>query len=144
MATLYGRQYSREALLERLGDISQVAGVKKVRLADGNEEGVEAYLVKTGSGFNFRVLASRGMDISSADWHGRSLNWMSPTGEVAPEFHEEPKLGWLRSFYGGLVATCGLTQAGAPTVDQGTELGLHCRVSNTPARNVSYGGEWQQ
>jgi hypothetical protein len=39
--------------------------------------------------------------------------------------------------------TCGLTTAGAPSVDQGEELALHGRISNTPAREVRYGGDWQ-
>jgi hypothetical protein len=143
MASLYGRHYTRQELLERIGDISQIAGVRKVRLADGSEEGVEAYLFKTGSGLSFTALASRGMDISSADWCGRSLAWMSATGAVAPQFYEEAGLGWLRSFYGGLLVTCGLTYVGAPTADQGRQLGLHGRASNIPARNVSHDTDWQ-
>ncbi|HPP75761.1 MAG TPA: aldose 1-epimerase family protein, partial [Armatimonadota bacterium] len=110
---------------------------------DGKEEGVEAYQVKNGAGLNFTVVASRAMDISSADWCGRSLAWISSTGETAPEFYEEPGLGWLRSFYGGLLVTCGLTQVGAPNIDQGTPLGLHGRISNTPAYQVSYDSKWE-
>jgi hypothetical protein len=37
---------------------------------------------------------------------------------------------------------CGLTHAGAPCVDQGEELGLHGRLSNTPATNVRTTTEW--
>jgi hypothetical protein len=143
MATLYGKNYTRRELLERVGDISQIAGIKKVELADGNQKGVEAYLVRNGSGFNFTVVAGRGLDISSADSCGRSLSWISETGEVAPSFYEEPGLGWLRGFFGGLLVTCGLTQVGGPNVDQGKALGLHGRYSNIPAQQVSYDSEWQ-
>ncbi|MBI2841891.1 MAG: aldose 1-epimerase family protein [Armatimonadetes bacterium] len=143
MALIYGRNYTRREILERVGDVSQIAGVKKVRLADGNEEGVEAFLFKTGSGFSFTVLPGRGMDISYADWRGRSIGWISQTGQAAPQFYEQAGTGWLRSFYGGLLTTCGLTYAGAPCVDQGKELGLHGRVSNIPACCVSYDCEWE-
>lgn len=142
MAKLFGREYTRGELMERLGDVFQIAGVRGVRLADGNEEGVQAYEFKTGSGFNFTVLASRGLDISTAEHCGRALAWRSSTGDTAPEFYEPEGLRWLRSFYGGLVVTCGLTQAGAPNTDDGQELGLHGRISNIPARNVSVRCEW--
>lgn len=143
MAKLFGKDYTRQELLERVGDISQIAGVRKVTLADGKEKGVETYLFQTGSGFNFAVPASRGLDISWADWKGMPLAFLTPVGEVAPEFYDDQGLGWLRSFYAGLLTTCGLTQVGPPNVDQGESLGLHGRVSNIPAQNVAYDGEWQ-
>ena len=37
MATLYGRQWTREELLQRVGSIQQLAGVRLVTLADGKE-----------------------------------------------------------------------------------------------------------
>ena len=142
MAKLFGKEYTRAELMQRVGDVFQVAGVRGVRLTDGSEEGVQAYEVKTGSGFNFTVLASRGLDISTAEHRGRALAWRSSTGDVAPQFYEPEGLRWLYSFYGGLVVTCGLTAAGAPSVDEGRELGLHGRFSNTPAKNVCVRCEW--
>lgn len=142
MAMLFGKKYTKDELLQRVGSMSQLAGVRKMTLSDGNEKGVETYIFKTGSGFNFTVLADRGLDISAADWNGRSLAWHSSTGDVAPQFFEPEGLRWLRSFYGGLVCTCGMTTAGAPSVDEGEELGLHGRYSHTPAREVCYGANW--
>src|SRR5206468_1087004 len=57
-------------------------------------------------------------------------------------FFEREGLGWLRTFYGGLVTTCGLTWFGAPCEDDGKPLGLHGRISHIPATNVTWGGEW--
>ncbi len=142
MAKLFGKEYTREEITQRVGDVFQIAGIRKVRLADGNEEGVEAYEVKTGSGFYFTVLASRGLDISTAEHNGRALAWRSSTGDVAPQYFEPEGLGWLRTFYGGLVVTCGMTYAGAPCTDEGKELGLHGRFSHTPAKNVCVSCEW--
>ncbi|HGE70147.1 TPA: DUF4432 family protein, partial [Candidatus Poribacteria bacterium] len=96
-----------------------------------------------GSGFSFTVTPDRGMDITYAEYNGQPLCWRSATGDVHPAFYEPEGLGWLRSFYGGLVTTCGMTYAGAPCVDEGKELGLHGRISNTPAKNVWIDGEWQ-
>lgn len=71
-----------------------------------------------GSGLSFNVLTGRGMGISSADYKGNSLCWLSSTGEVAPEYYEPETTGWLRSFYGGLLATCGLTYVGGPKIKE--------------------------
>ncbi len=146
MAYVYGKNYSRAELLARVGDISQIARVKPYRLIEGLEDGVFALDVTTGSGLDFTVLASRGMDISSANYNGRSLAWRSATTDTHPAYfdHEgENGRGWLRGFYGGLVVTCGLTYAGANGEDQGQQYGLHGRISNLPATNVAWEGHWE-
>jgi hypothetical protein len=143
MPHLYGRRYSREELLKHVGDISQVARVKPYRLAEGHEEGVLAVDVTTGSGLDFTVLPSRGMDISSAHYNGRSLAWRSATSDQHPAYFEPAGRGWLRSFYGGLVLTCGLTWMGAACEDEGQPLGLHGRVSHLPAANVHWDAAWE-
>ena len=134
MIKLYGREYNRKKLLRHVGDISQIAGVKYYELSDGMQKGVSAVDFRTGSGFNFTVLPSRGMDISYAEYKGIPLSYRSWTGDVAPEFFEPEGLGWLRGFYGGLLTTCGLTYVGEPCKDGEEELGLHGRVSYIPAK----------
>jgi len=126
-----------------VGDISQIGGVTAHTLSDGVSRGVRAYDFRTGSGFDFTVLADRGLDISTATFNGQPLNWRSQVGDVSPAYYEEPGLKWLKSFYGGLVVTCGLTYAGAPCTDEGKELGLHGRVSNIPASNTYCDGMWE-
>jgi Domain of unknown function (DUF4432) len=143
MATLFGRQWSRDELLQRVGDLAQIAGVRLVTLADGKERGVRAAECKTGTGFQFSVLIDRGLDIAGAEYCGKALAWRSMTEDAHPAYFEREGLGWLRTFYGGLVVTCGMTQAGAPTVDQGQSLGLHGRVSHLPAKNVWADGAWE-
>jgi hypothetical protein len=143
MATLYGKTYTRDELSRKTGDLWQLGGVKPVVLDDGPERGVRIAEFRTGGGLNFAVLLDRGMDIGWAEYRGVPLAWQSAAGPVAPAFFEPGGLGWLRGFHGGLVTTCGLTYAGAPCTDEGQELGLHGRISYTPARHVYWDGEWQ-
>ncbi|MGC9320227.1 MAG: aldose 1-epimerase family protein [Armatimonadota bacterium] len=142
MAELYGRSYTREELTERVGSMDQVAGVRRITLADGNEKGVDAFEVRTGGGLDFTVLAGRGMDVGQATYRSYPLAWQSCTGVPAASYFEPEGLGWLRGFHGGLVTTCGLTYAGAPATDGEEQLGLHGRVSYTPARHISSGASW--
>lgn len=143
MAVLFGTDYTRRELLQRVGNMDQLCGIRRVVLDDGGSKGVTALEFYTGSGFEFRVLADRGMDICAASYCGRSLCWRSPTGDMAPSFHDSEGLGWLYTFFGGMVATCGLTYAGAPTTDKGEPLGLHGRYTSLAARELSFGGRWE-
>ena len=150
MARLWGRDWTREELEQRTGDLQQIGGIRLVELADGKERGVRAALVRTGSGLAFTVLLDRGMDISHAEWSGKPMNWRSMTEDAHPSFFEPEGLGWVRTFYGGLVVTCGLSWAGAPCHDPDAgparlgarDLGLHGRISHTPAKNVWADGAW--
>ena len=146
MPFLYGRHFTKSELLRYVGDIGQVARVKPARLIEGYEDGLATLDVFNGSGLSFSVLPGRGMDISAAHFNGLSLNWRSSTSDVHPAFfdHEgENGRGWLRSFYGGLVATCGLSSAGASDRDGEQLLGLHGRIGNTPATHVYHREYWE-
>jgi len=161
MPQLFGRNFTRSELMKHVGDIDQIGGARRVMLAEGNEAGCEAVLFRTGTGLTFTALAGRGLDISSAEYCGRSLCWRSQTGDTAAPYFEPDGLGWLRNFYGGLVITCGMSYAGAPHADPTSSegepmwdadngkwiptgsLGLHGRVSNIPAKNLYVDGEWQ-
>jgi hypothetical protein len=142
MAKLYGTNYTRSELLEHVGDISQIAGVRVGELGDGFERGVRTADFRAGTGLEFTVLVDRGMDIAWANYRGAALSWRSATTAIHPAYHDAQGLGWLRGFQGGLLATCGLTYLGAPNVDQGQPLGLHGRASYLPATNFAYGGTW--
>jgi hypothetical protein len=140
---LYGRTFTRQELSRRVGSMDQAAGVRLSELTDGVGRGVRTAHLRTGSGLNATLLIDRGLDIYDADMNGMPLAWVSPTGPTHPAYYEEPGLGWLRGFCGGLMVTCGLTTMGAASVDEGTPLGLHGRASNTPASHVNAGEGWE-
>jgi hypothetical protein len=121
-------------LRRQVGDLSQLASTREVRLSDGNEDGVRAIDVRVSGGLSALVLADRGMDLGPAWAGGHQLSWQSPTGMVHPAHFDERN--WLRSFHGGMLVTCGLQNVGPPNVDEGVEHGIHGRVSHIPARNV--------
>ena len=143
MARLWGRDWTKRELLARVGDLSQVAGVERFTYDDGVRDGVRAARVRTGGGLDFTVLLSRGIDISHATYKGTPLAWMSQTGEAHHHAFEPEGRGWLRTFYGGLITTCGLQNAGASNVDGDVPLGIHGRISHTPAEEVGTWTEWE-
>ena len=141
MPSLFGRTFSKDELRRLVGAMPQLAGVRLVELADGRTRGMRAAEVFTGAGFRFQVLVDRGLDIGAAEHAGRALAWLHPA-LGAPALHEPSGLGWLRTFGGGLVTTCGLDHFGAPD-PEGEGFGLHGRASHLPAENVSLRQEWR-
>ena len=143
MATLYDKIWTRGELLQYASDISQLGGVRLLTLDDGHARGLRVAQFRTGSGLSFDVLLDRGMDIGLAEHNGRPVGWRSAVGERHPMYYTAKGLsGFLRAFHGGLVVGCGLDNVGAVNVDGGEELPLHGDLSNLPAAQVSYGGEW--
>ena len=154
MPTLFGRDLSEKRLRQRVGDPSQIYGIRKLTYADGPERGVRVLEFDTGGGLRFEVLIDRCMDIGSMHFMGTPIGWQSPTGFRSPWLHEaesEDGLGFLRSF-SGFMNTCGLDHVLAPAQDNMaqygrpsgvTRHGLHGRASYTPAKLTGYGTRWE-
>lgn len=121
-----------------IGDLSQVAGIKHYELCSGRAKGTEAFDVRTGAGLAFTVVKDRALDIAWASYKDTSLSFITPNGMVSPTFFEPQGNGFLRSFYAGLLTTCGLSYIGTPCEDNGEMLGLHGRLAATPAEEVGY------
>lgn len=141
---VFGREYSVAELRRRMGNMDQLAGIRTVQLDDGNERPTRAAVFHTGAGLEFTVLLDRALDIPSASYFGKAMGWRSTTGDVAPAYFEAEGIRWLRSYFGGLVTTCGMQYVGAPRPDSALlGTGLHGRIGNLPARNIKITQEWQ-
>jgi hypothetical protein len=138
-----GKNWKRSDLLRWVGSPKQLGGMTRVHLAEGVGQGTSAVEVDTGGGLRFRILLDRGMDITEASYNGLPLAWISPMGEAHPARFDPHGAGWLRTFPGGLVTTCGLSQTGAPCEDQGEALGVHGRYTSLPAEEVALRSWWE-
>lgn len=139
---LFGKRYTRQQFLERVGCVQQVGGARRCRLEDGREAGTAAIEVDTGAWLRFTVLPDRGLDILQASYRGTNLAYLTPNGGAHPAFFEPQGMNWLRTFFAGLLTTCGLTYMGNPGRDGDVELGLHGRATVTPARQVCDRSGW--
>ncbi|GIX05905.1 MAG: DUF4432 domain-containing protein [Candidatus Poribacteria bacterium] len=143
MITLYGREWKRQELLRRIGSVAQVGGIRRARLVEGVEEGTEVLQFRTGTGFAFTVVPSRGMAIADAEYRGTPLAWLSSTGLVAPQYYRATEDGWERLFFGGLLTPCGMMNVGRPCEDEGEQLGLHGNLATLPAHHVIADQRWE-
>lgn len=119
-----------------IGDMSQLFLVKEYCYTSGKGAGLRAVDVANGSGLSLTVAKDRGMDLQYLSYKGVNLGFVTPAGVVAPQYYSDKGLDFLHSFTAGMLTTCGLQYFGAPCSDAGEELGLHGRISNTPAEQV--------
>jgi len=134
--------YLKQEILERIGNISQIGGAKKILLDDGLAKGISAYEVKTGGGLNYTILPDRAMDISFASFNNINLAYSTCNGETNGKLYEPEGIEWLRTFGAGLLTTCGLTHIGGPANIDGEKFGLHGRYSTLPAKQVCDNSHW--
>jgi hypothetical protein len=121
------------AALQRVGALAQVARVDSFMETDGPARGARRLRVVNGGGLEFDVHPDRALDIGAATFDGLPLAWLSSTGIPAPSFYEPEGRGWLRTFGGGLLTTCGLDSFGPPADDEDGVVGMHGRIGAIPA-----------
>jgi len=102
-----------------------LASVEELRRADGSR----VVAVRLAGGFGFDVLPDRGLDVGACWWGSTPLAWRS-MHPVDPG----PGRGWEDRFLGGLLATCGPDNIGAPREGSGQHGTHHL----TPATDVGW------
>jgi len=128
---LFGR--ARGEAERRIGALDQVARIDRFIDDDGSGRGARRVRLVTGGGLEAELHPDRALDLGQVTYRGIPLAWISPVGMSTPALAESRGGQWLRSFGGGLLATCGLDTFGPPTVDNGIEYPQHGRVGVTPA-----------
>lgn len=138
----------RKELTRCIGTMDQLARIRTSVLDDGRGRGIRMADIDNGSGLRFTVLLDRGMDIGDASFNGIPVVYQTPVGLVHPAHFESDGFRWLRSFGGGLMTGCGLRTIGNPETEEEMAvdgpLGLHGRLSNTPAEDVSVSKGWNE
>lgn len=129
--TLFGLE--RDKLARRVGALHQLARIDRFVDDDGPSRGARRVRMVTGGGLDVDIHPDRALDLGQVTYRGVPLAWMSPVGMSSPALAESRGNHWLRSFGGGLMATCGLDSFGPATVHGGIEYPQHGRVGVTPA-----------
>jgi len=153
MVSLYGQSFTRTELFRRIGRLEQVAGIVPGSYDDGPERSVRYLDLRSGGGLEARVMVDRGFDIGELRFNGIPLSWRSANGFRAPGLHvpeEEKGAGLLRSM-DGMMVTCGLDHIRGAAEGPASHFGprretaqypLHGRISQTPARFLGQGENW--
>jgi hypothetical protein len=129
-----------------VADMEQVAYARASVLSEGNGRGSRIIDFNNGSGLTFTVVPDRGLNIVEASFRGIPLAFRTPGGQMSASQYQPEGLGWLRTWSGGLLTTCGLRHVGPPEKDPGNEIepsrGLHGRISAQCAENTCLKQQW--
>jgi Domain of unknown function (DUF4432) len=116
-------------MIDRLANLDAVASAVRSR----TEHGWRALDVRVWDGIDIRLLPDRGFDCFGAWYRGVPLHWVSAVGECGPISGRPRDDDWARAFGGGLLATCGLRNVGAPSEGHG----MHGEISHQPAHGLT-------
>ncbi len=128
--------------LHKVGHPTQLYRVEESRLVGGKGDGMRMLQLTNGKGLQMTLLPDRCLDPARLEYKGYNLGFFSPCGYVAPAYYD--KEDFLRSFTAGFMTTCGLKNAGSPSVDEGEECVTHGRISNTPCENLAYAADYTE
>lgn len=130
------------ALAARVGRMEQLASIRRLVADDGLGRGMRVIEVRNGGGLDFTLYPDRGMDIGQVFFKGTPLAWVTGNLVAAPAFYDGTGSEWLRTWGGGLLTGCGLTNVGGPCDAGGASHGLHGRLSHLPAEEVNTSAGW--
>lgn len=123
--------------LKYVGNKKQLFSVKNYIMTDGKSNMTRACDIDNGKGMTITILPDRCCDIAELKFTGSMMNFYSSAGITHPSYYDNRGTEFLRSFFAGFLTTCGLTTICSPSQDNGEDLGLHGRISNTPADNFN-------
>jgi len=121
-------------LLKKMGDISQIAGVRRVDFTSGKGRGTEAYEVYNLSGIRFTVLTDMCMDILDFNYRGINIGYLSKNRIVNNKFFNALDNEFYYYWRGGMLYTCGLANAGLPCIDKKFYRTEHGRIKMSVLR----------
>jgi hypothetical protein len=132
MARIYGKEYTKQELLDLMGNISTIAGVRCVEYKDGFAQGLRAYEVINGP-IRFTAYIDKCLDIGELYYNGMPMHYLSRPGIINNNWwYDEPNSS--RSIMCGMMFTCGLSNVGpSQTVSNGQIQPQHGLIRSTPA-----------
>lgn len=142
MATLYGTHYTKAELLDKLGNLGTLAGIRQIEYQDGFARGLRAYEVVNGA-IRFTVYLDKCMDIGEFYYNGMPLHYHARPGVMNGTWFNDGENA-PRSIMCGMLFTCGLSNVGPiQTMPDGKTQPQHGYIRNTPAEHCGARTYWE-
>ncbi len=127
-------------LLQKIGNMGQIAGIREMECRSGSARGLRMIEVYNAAGLRFTLLPDRCLDIYDFSFMGHNLAFHTKNGLTTGRSLDEDEFFTL--WPGGMLSTCGLLNVGDACIDEGKHP-IHGRIGSTPARHVSVSEGWQ-
>ena len=129
-------------LRRRVIDPASIAGVTPIVYDDARRRGVRALQIRNALGLQLSVVVDRGLDACELLYRGIPLTWYGP-GNASPVESRDPSVdAFERTFFGGLVTTCGMDAYGPPGRDAWGSWPQHGHFNRAAAVDVRFVTDW--
>ena len=126
-----------QEIRKKVGDISQIAGIRPVEMTQGKAKGTSAFEVYNAAGLSFTALQDKCLDIFDLKYRGVNIGFATKNGLAANTHFNALGDEFLYYWSAGMMYTCGLANTGPACEDGGLYRTEHGRVGCIPAGNVS-------
>lgn len=114
----------------------QLYTLRRVTVSEGKAKDTQIIEVCTAGGLHLDILPDAALDIGQARYKGVNMTFISKNGYDSPAAIDPYDNGFLHTFPGGLLYTCGLRTTGGPHDDGGDWQTQHGRIHSVPAEQV--------
>ena len=132
----------KRLLTARVGNINQIAYVRRSVISEGKADGMRMIDIDNGGGLSCSLLESRALDIARLNFKGINIGFLAKPGLLAPSSVVSGE--FTRYFYGGMLYTCGLSNIGYSSTVDGNILPMHGRIGITPAQDITAKVNWDK
>jgi len=133
---------NKQELLRKLGNVTQISGIRRFIYADGKAKGMSAIEMYNASGLRATIIQDEGLNIHDFSYKGINFAFHSKNGLVGNQFYSNINGEFSNYWPGGMLYTCGLTNTGPACIDRGINYPEHGSIGMLPAENVSIHQEW--
>lgn len=131
----------KKELYRYVGNLQQMAYVRKVTCEEGRSSGLRMYEVKNGC-MEYQLMCDKCLDMAGLSYKGINMNFLSKPGLQGRNHYDTNGQEALRSIMGGMFFTAGLENICAPYKNETGDYPMHGRIRTTPAEELSSSQEW--
>lgn len=141
MAMIYGKNYTKAQLLDKMGNIDSIAGIRQITYEDGFARGLRAYEVVNGP-IRFTAYIDKCLDIGEFYYNGMPMHYQARPGVMNGSWFYDGENA-PRSIQCGMMFTCGLSNVGPlQEMPGGKTQPQHGYIRNTPAEHCGARTYW--
>lgn len=124
----------------KVGNMEQLASVRRMQYQDGLAGGLQGIEVKSGP-LRYVIAIDKCLDIVEASYQGININFLSKPGLQNRQHYDSNGFQAQRSIMGGLFFTCGTDNVGTPDLE--IPLPMHGTLRQTPATHICSEAFWE-
>ena len=128
--------------MQKLGNMNQLAGIRTYNLSSGKGKDTLLSEVWNAQGLRFSCALDKCMDLYDLSYKGINISFQSKNGLTGSKHFNALENEFFEYWAGGMLATCGLDNAGGSVQEGNCTYPIHGRIGYMPAENICTDASW--